>query len=81
MKSFNFDVSVCNGHDLRAIEKALTKKKLNKKPKCIICNTIKGKGSSIMENKPNWHYWNKLTEERFLKPEKNYHNVTKRYFY
>ncbi len=70
MKSFNFDVSVCNGHDLRAIEKALTKKKLNKKPKCIICNTIKGKGSSIMENKPNWHYWNKLTEEEISKTRK-----------
>ena len=68
MKSFNFDVSVCNGHDLRAI--SLTKKKLNKKPKCIICNTIKGKGSSIMENKPNWHYWNKLTEEEISKTRK-----------
>ena len=70
MQSFNFDVSVCNGHDLKAIEKALTKKNITKKPKCIICNTIKGKGSSIMENKPNWHYWNKLTEREISKTRK-----------
>ena len=24
--------------------------------------TIKGKGFSIMENKPHWHYWNSLSE-------------------
>ena len=26
------------------------------KPSLIIANTIKGKGVSIMENNPNWHF-------------------------
>ena len=29
----------------------------------MICNTIKGKGIKIMENKPNWHYWNNISEK------------------
>ena len=29
----------------------------------VIAKTIKGKGFSIMENKPNWHYWNNLNSE------------------
>ena len=24
-------------------------------PKCIVCNTVKGKGVSFMENVPSWH--------------------------
>ena len=43
MKSFNFDVSVCNGHDLRAIEKALTKKKLNKNQSVLFVTLLKAK--------------------------------------
>ena len=26
------------------------------KPTVLIANTIKGKGSSVMENKANWHH-------------------------
>ena len=26
------------------------------KPTVLIANTVKGKGSSIMENKANWHH-------------------------
>ena len=34
-----------------------TKKKIKKnKPNMILCNTVKGKGVSFMENKPIWHY-------------------------
>ena len=29
---------------------------------CILANTVKGKGSSIMENKKNWHYWNPMNK-------------------
>ena len=35
----------------------------NKKPKAIICHTIKGKGVSFCENNLNWHHKNKVTEE------------------
>ena len=34
-----------------------------KSPIAIVCNTVKGKGVSFMENRPNWH--NKMpTEEQ-----------------
>ena len=37
------------------------------KPTCIIANTIKGKGLSIMENKANWHYWNPMNDDEIKK--------------
>jgi transketolase len=33
-------------------------------PKVIICNTVKGKGVSFMENTPEWHA-NVFTEEKY----------------
>ena len=38
--------------------------KINK-PKCLIVNTIKGKGFEIMENKANWHYANPIDENTY----------------
>jgi transketolase len=35
------------------------------RPKAIIANTVKGKGVSIMENQPSWHW--KLPNRRELK--------------
>ena len=32
------------------------------KPKCLIVNSVKGKGFKIMENKANWHYWNPISK-------------------
>jgi len=26
------------------------------KPTCVIANTVKGRGVSFMENKPEWHH-------------------------
>ena len=43
-----------------AIEKA---KECKDKPTAVVCNTVKGKGSSIMENKANWHHKVTTTEE------------------
>ena len=54
---FNWDCKTINGHSFDELKKV--SKKINKKdnkPKFIICNTIKGKGISFMENKPIWHY-------------------------
>ena len=28
----------------------------------VIANTIKGKGVSLMEGKPEWHYWQNIDE-------------------
>ena len=30
---------------------------------CILANTIKGKGCSLMENEKNWHYYNLLSKD------------------
>ena len=40
------------------------------KTKVILAKTIKGKGFSIMENKPNWHYWNNISDEDIEKCRK-----------
>ncbi len=44
-----------DGHDFVHLINALAKAKESGKPAMIICNTIKGKGVSFMENKPQWH--------------------------
>lgn len=62
-KSFGFDVSKIDGHDVRLMIKTLKLK--TKKPHIIIANTIKGKGISYMENKPIWH--NRMPNEKELK--------------
>ena len=43
---------------LKELEKAFdtSKNSTKGKPTVLIANTIKGKGSSIMENKANWHH-------------------------
>ncbi len=60
LEGFDFSLHEIDGHDIGAIQNALNSKSLV--TKIILAKTIKGKGFSIMENKPNWHYWNPLTE-------------------
>ena len=67
LKSFGIIVEKCNGHNLSQIYSKLKKLQKYKKPTCLIANTIKGKGIKIMENKPNWHYWNNISEEVYKK--------------
>lgn len=52
--AFGFAVQVVNGHDFEELLAALDRKEAGK-PMCIICNTIKGKGVSYMENQLDWH--------------------------
>ncbi len=54
-RSFNWDVYRVDGHDTDAIKKVIDKK--SDKPKMIICDTIKGKGVSFMEDEMKWHYY------------------------
>ena len=56
-----------DGHDFNQISKSLDKISKSNNFSCIVANTIKGKGSSIMENKKNWHYWNKINDEQIKK--------------
>lgn len=56
-EAFGFQTVRIDGHDVLQIEAALDfmQTQKNGKPKCIVCNTIKGKGVSFMENVPKWH--------------------------
>ena len=55
-KSFGWDVLECNGHDIEEFTHTIMSHAIEKRPRLIIANTIKGKGVSIMENNPNWHF-------------------------
>ncbi len=54
--SFGWHVIAVDGHDIGAISDAIEEAKTIKgKPTCIVCETVKGKGVSFMENKAGWH--------------------------
>lgn len=55
-KSFGWNVIGIDGHDMKQILDAVCKAKDTKgKPTLIVCETIKGKGVSFMENEAGWH--------------------------
>lgn len=55
-KSFGFfTIDVKDGNDVTQLRQAFTQHK-EKMPRCIIANTIKGKGVSFMENDILWHF-------------------------
>lgn len=54
LKGFEIDVHVIPGHDLGAIREALDAP--TDRLKCIVLQTVKGKGVSFMENRMEWHY-------------------------
>jgi len=55
-ESFGWDVIETDGHDMEAFKDAVLSINDTGKPRLIIANTVKGKGVSIMENNPNWHF-------------------------
>lgn len=59
--SFNWECVEIDGHNNDEIYEALSKN--SDKPIFILCNTIKGKGCSIMENNPEWHHKSPNDEE------------------
>lgn len=62
MKAFNWHVSECNGHDIESLLKAFNDR-VEGKPHMIIADTVKGKGVSFIENKPEWHHHRISTKE------------------
>lgn len=55
-KAFGFDaVRVEDGNDIDQILDALKAPVVTGKPRCIVAETIKGKGVSFMENQVGWH--------------------------
>ena len=57
-KSFGWDVVNIDGHSFEELNSVFSNVRLRQsdKPLMIIANTIKGKGVSFMENKPEWHH-------------------------
>lgn len=55
-ESFGWTVHEVDGHDTDALRECLLQKARPEKPTLIIAHTVKGKGVSIMENNPQWHF-------------------------
>ena len=54
--AFQWDVQEIDGHDIDAIKTAIANAKAAKgKPSVIVCDCVKGKGLSFMENDNAWH--------------------------
>ena len=55
-EAFGWNVLVIDGHNYDEILDAIEKAENHKgQPTAIICNTVKGKGVSFMENEASWH--------------------------
>lgn len=55
-EAFRWDTQEIDGHDIDAIKKAIDKaKQVKGRPHAIVCNCVKGKGLSFMENDNSWH--------------------------
>jgi transketolase len=56
-RSFGWEVREVDGHDLRALVECFRAAPFTPgKPSCVLAHTIKGKGVSFMENRPEWHH-------------------------
>lgn len=58
LEAFNWHVIIVeDGNSIDQLDVAFeAAKKVQGKPTCIIANTVKGKGSPVMENKAGWHH-------------------------
>jgi transketolase len=54
-RSFGWETREVDGHDEKALEKALAIP--SSKPLAVIARTVPGKGVSFMEGKLEWHYY------------------------
>ena len=66
-ESFDISTKVCNAHNFKSLDSEFRKLIKIRKPKCLIVNSIKGKGFKIMENKAQWHYWNPISKDQYAK--------------
>ncbi|GLC80785.1 transketolase [Lacrimispora brassicae] len=72
-KAFGFDAVTVNGHDVDAIEAATMNalESRNGVPKCIVLDTVKGKGWSLTEGKTGIHHI-AITDEMMAEAEKEF---------
>lgn len=54
--SFGWDAVEVDGHDLSQLYDAFTQPVSPDRPRCIVANTVKGKGVSFAENNNDWHH-------------------------
>jgi transketolase len=62
-RAFGWNVLECDGHDIESLLNAFSGRKKGV-PNVIIADTVKGKGVSFMENKPEWHH-HRITQEQY----------------
>lgn len=53
--AFGWETFEVDGHDVDAITAILMAPRIPGKPRFVMCNTVKGKGISFMENQVGWH--------------------------
>jgi len=54
--AFGMEVYNIDGHLFNDMKESIAAKPHAYKPRVVICNTVKGKGVSFMENRVEWHY-------------------------
>ncbi len=63
-RSFGFGVREVDGHDVAALQAALTEIPVEPgRPSAIICHTVKGKGLRATENNADWHHKARVAPE------------------
>lgn len=63
LKSFGFNTISCDGHNIADLLNAFDNLS-DDMPNAILCDTVKGKGLSFAENRPEWHQ-KALSQEQY----------------
>lgn len=63
LESFGWHVSRCGGHSTEALLEAFADRRAGR-PHAIVAETVKGKGVSFIENRPEWHH-HRLSREEY----------------
>ena len=63
IEGLGISTSEVDGHNLNDLILTFQTSEKTGELNCILAKTVKGKGSSVMENKKHWHYWNAMNNE------------------
>ncbi|MCX8170656.1 MAG: transketolase [Candidatus Bathyarchaeota archaeon] len=69
VEAFGWNVTVCDGHDVKDLMRAFNEAKKSNRPFFIIAKTVKGKGVSFLENAEDRH-GRALSKEELSRAEK-----------
>lgn len=72
--AFGWKVKEVEGHDVKKLDKVFDEENTTEKPLVVLANTVKGKGVSIVENDPRWHW--RLPSKKELKVFMKELNIT-----